>query len=108
MGISKGTSGETDCETALREIREETGLSVELLKGFRRETIYRVRKAGKRVTYFLAQGNPDIPTEISDLSEVAQAVWCDPDDAQECLKAEDRQLVFQEALDHIEKRDYGT
>ena len=109
-GFPKGhvEPGETDCETALREIREETGLSVELLKGFRRETIYRVRKAGKRVTYFLAQGNPDIPTEISDLSEVAQAVWCDPDDAQECLKAEDRQLVFQEALDHIEKRGYGT
>lgn len=51
--------GETLEQTAFREIREETGLEVELIPGFREEIEYIYVRAGKRirkkVVYFLAR-----------------------------------------------------
>lgn len=59
-GFPKGhmEPGETERETALREIREETGLRVRLVPGFRMEDEYALpgRMPGrKRVIYFLAE-----------------------------------------------------
>lgn len=50
--------GETEQETALREISEETGLRVELLEGFRAVTEYPLPTppdTRKRVVFFLAE-----------------------------------------------------
>ncbi len=56
-GFPKGhvENGETEKETAKREILEETGLSVELLDGFRMDDCYRLpgTKTMKDVVYFL-------------------------------------------------------
>ena len=60
-GFPKGhvEGNETERETALREIREETGLSVRLLPGFREEDAYSFLAGGeqiqKQVVYFLAE-----------------------------------------------------
>ena len=59
-GFPKGhmEQGETERETALREIREEVGLTVRLLGGFREVYEYPLpKKPGvtKRVIYFLAE-----------------------------------------------------
>ncbi|MEM0370638.1 MAG: bis(5'-nucleosyl)-tetraphosphatase [Pyrobaculum sp.] len=51
--------GETLEEAALREIREETGLEVKLIEGFREEVEYVYRRGGKsvrkKVYFFLAE-----------------------------------------------------
>ena len=59
-GFPKGhmESGETERETALREILEETGVRVELLEGFRAVTEYTLPSppdTRKRVVFFLAE-----------------------------------------------------
>ena len=59
-GFPKGhmEPGETEMQTALREIREEVGLSCALLEGFRRQDQYSLpKKPGtvKQVVYFLAE-----------------------------------------------------
>lgn len=59
-GFPKGhmESGETETETALREIREEVGLHPRLIEGFRTEDKHPLpRKPGvmKQVVYFLAE-----------------------------------------------------
>ena len=59
-GFPKGhmEPGETERETALREIFEETGLRVELLEGFRAVTEYPLPTppdTRKRVVFFLAE-----------------------------------------------------
>ena len=61
-GFPKGRmeAQETEQETALREIREETGLSVALIPGFRAEDAYRLVREGKphvvkHEVYFLAE-----------------------------------------------------
>lgn len=59
-GFPKGhmEPGETEQETALREIYEEVGLRVRLLPGFRAVTEYRLPSppdTSKRVVFFLAE-----------------------------------------------------
>lgn len=59
-GFPKGhvEAGETEVETALREVREETGLMVRLIDGFRTTDEHPIpQKAGtmKQVVYFLGE-----------------------------------------------------
>ena len=60
FGFPKGHCevGETEEETALREIREETGLPVRLIPNFRHVDAYPIPKLPgvmKKVVYFLAE-----------------------------------------------------
>lgn len=58
VGFPKGhmEAGESERETALREIQEETCVKVKLLPGFRRTVQYHMPSGNdKRVVYFLAE-----------------------------------------------------
>lgn len=77
-GLPKGhvEAGETEEETALREVREETGLAVSLIDGFRTTDSHPFMREDKEermkhIVYFLAeyQGQSLLPqeTEISDI-----------------------------------------
>lgn len=62
---------ETEQETAIREIREETGLSVRFVSGFRRVIAYSPRpRRMKDVVFFLAEAKPGEvvcqPEEVAD------------------------------------------
>ena len=53
-------AGESEKQTAIREIWEETGLNVELISDFRYKTHYSItKKIEKQVVLFLAQANGD-------------------------------------------------
>lgn len=76
-GFPKGhmEPGETEQETALREIFEETGIRVKLLEGFRAVTEYdlpRIPNTRKRVVFFLGEYENQ-PVRIQD-SELASYV----------------------------------
>ncbi|MCR8969949.1 bis(5'-nucleosyl)-tetraphosphatase [Facklamia sp. 7083-14-GEN3] len=76
--------GETEEETALREIKEETGLEVELNNQFRETTRFSPKKdVMKEVVYFMAKANSNKVTR--QLEEVSQFLW----------------LPYQEALNKI-------
>lgn len=71
-------AGETERQTALREIREETGLKVRLLRGYRECVCYNPRPdVRKQVVYFLAVSDwvEPVPQE----EEIRAAVWMDLD-----------------------------
>jgi len=73
-GLPKGhlEKGETERQAALREIREELGVTVELVPGFRHVVEYTLRGGRtKMVTYFLATYR-DQPIRV-DPSEVSDA-----------------------------------
>ncbi len=73
--VPKGhiATGESERETALREIREETGLTVSLLDGFRKELSYTVSaKASKNLVLFLAEATGELALGENEISE---AVW---------------------------------
>ncbi len=67
-GFPKGhmEQAETETQTALREIKEETGLTVNIVDGFRAEHSYSFTRNGqlimKSVVYFLAEYLNQSPT----------------------------------------------
>ena len=67
-GFPKGhmENRETEQETALREVKEETGLSVEIIEGFRTEDSHTFTRSGetrmKHIVYYLAEYSDQIPT----------------------------------------------
>lgn len=75
--------GESDIDTALREITEETGINdVTFLEGFKKEIFYKYKRnnhlISKKVVYFLAKSN-SIDVALS--SEHLDFVWEPYEDA---------------------------
>ena len=68
--------GETEKETAAREIKEETGLDVDIKKDFREISDYcPFGKIRKHVVFFLAQAFTD-DVKIQE-EEIAEYIWVD-------------------------------
>lgn len=68
-------AGETEEETALREVWEETGLKVSLQNGFRREMSYTVSaKALKHVVFFLARAQGELTLGENEISDY---IWAE-------------------------------
>ena len=95
---------ETEEETARREIREETALSVRFLPGFRREYTYeKMPDVLKTVVFFLGeqkQGELRIQEE-----ELAGAGWFTEEEAMERITYERDRSVFQKALEFLKERE---
>lgn len=85
--------GETEEETALREIKEETDIDVALIPGFREVITYTPKKdICKDVIYFLGKALTYDYTPQE--SEVAQIKWVEINHANSILNYDnDRQLV---------------
>ena len=88
-GFPKGHKepGETEEQTALREIREEVGLSPRLIPGFRVETAYPLpEKPGvtKHAAYFLAEYEDQVI--VPQPEEVAEASLMTFDEAMAALR----------------------
>lgn len=79
--------GENELQTALREIKEETGLSVSLLDGFRHSVEYFPKPhVKKQVVYFL--GHPEVDDTVRrQEEEISEYQWCLLDEA-------DRMVTF--------------
>lgn len=92
--------GETEEETAVREIMEETGIEVMLDTSFRRVITYSPKKeTTKDVIYFLAKAVTYDYTPQEE--EIAQIKWVEINHAASILSYDnDRQLVVQ-AKDRI-------
>lgn len=85
--------GETEVQTALREVKEETGLCIELQKNFRRQVTYSPRPGiSKDVVYFL--GFAQDSRTVRQVEEISELRWVDLENAQEYLTYEnDRSLL---------------
>lgn len=101
-GFPKGhmEPGETEEETALREIREEAGLNVRLIPGYRETVEYPLpKKPGtmKRVVYFLAEyeNQPLVPQP----EEISSAVLMEYEDAMVVLPYEYQKRMLARARD---------
>ncbi|HYF50718.1 MAG TPA: NUDIX domain-containing protein [Planctomycetota bacterium] len=101
-GAPKGHSdtGETEMETAIREIFEETGIRrLSFQPGFREALRYEVRKKGqlfhKESVYFLAQTEPDVEVHLS--HEHTEAHMATIDEVDVLLNHEDLKEVFHKA-----------
>lgn len=96
---------ETEEETALREIKEETDLDVKLLTDFRVSEQYNpAEKPGvtKQVVYFLAQYTDGIPCVVRP-NEVRSLKSLRFEDAYNIIEYENKKEMLKQADDHIKK-----
>ncbi|MBR1730825.1 MAG: NUDIX domain-containing protein [Ruminococcus sp.] len=85
--------GETEEETAIREIKEETSLDVEIKEGFREISDYcPYGKIHKRVVFFLAQAFTD--NVVVQEEEIAEYIWVDLQQARKlCTYDNDLRII---------------
>lgn len=103
-GFPKGhvEKGENERQTALREIKEETGLKVSIINGFREiSDYYSFGNAKKRVVFFLARSSTkEVDLQVEELSSYIWATY------EQCLKLfefKNNILILKKAVKFINK-----
>lgn len=98
-GFPKGhvEDGETEEQTAVREIKEETNIDVEIDNSFRKVIIYSPKPdVIKDVVFFI--GRPISDNLVIDPSELIDAKWVNAKDARDYFAYQDTIDVYEEAL----------
>lgn len=100
--------GETDHETAIREVKEETGIDISITQDFSRESTYAPRPGvSKTVVFFLGNYLGGIlrpqPEEVKCVS------WMTPDECKGFLIFDRDREIFEDALRYVsELESRGT
>ncbi len=106
FGFPKGhvEKGESEMQTAMREVREETGVIAAFDAAFRREVIYRsprFRTGKKRVVFFLAECPEDqTPAPHHETKELLLIPY---EEAMSALKLDTLKRVLSDANEKITK-----
>ncbi len=103
-GFPKGhvEEGETDRQTALREVYEETGLNIRVIEGFKEEERYSpTYNVHKTVVYFLAEAVTEDVVYI--LPEVEAHIWLNAQEACQHLTFESQQALIVKAEDFLQQ-----
>ncbi len=95
-------AGETEYETALREVMEETSSRIAIVSDFRATVNYRPSPGVmKEVVYFLAfTTSADIKAREGEIAEVE---WVPLDQAEECLAHDNDKTVFRAAMERMQR-----
>ena len=94
-------AGETEVQTALRELKEEVGMEAKLIDGFREELSYWIAGGRlKRVVLFLAKYEDGT---IKTSTEADNFIWADVKTAGELLGNPDYLDILESAEKYIEK-----
>ena len=98
-GLPKGhvELNETEEETAIREVLEETNIEAKIIPGFRKVITYSPREnVLKDVVFFV--GVPSSDELINQASEVSEVKYVSIDDALNLVSHEDEKDVITEAI----------
>ncbi len=104
IGFPKGHMevGETEIETAVRELKEETNIGVKIAQGFRQQIEYPLPGRGdaiKQSVYFLGRCTSD--NIICQVSEVADATFLPYSEALKAITFDDTKKILKLAEEFI-------
>ena len=108
-GFPKGhvEENETEIDTAIREVFEETRLKIDIINGFRVEQKYSFKKGetiiDKEVVLFLATFSNQKP--IAQESEISKIIFADYKKAKSLFQFEDNVETLKKANDYINKKN---
>ena len=93
--------GETETETAIREVKEETNIDVKIIddKRFKINYIIEDKQIDKDVIYFIAK-----PTSFDgkpQLEEVSKVEWVDLDKARDVLTYDDTKKLIDDVIKRL-------
>lgn len=92
--------GETEEETAIREIKEETNIDVEIDNRFRKVITYSPKENTiKDVVFFIGKAKSN--DLIIDKSELLEAKWVNAKEVENYFEYEDNKEVFKAALKYL-------
>ena len=95
-------AGETESQTAEREILEETGLRVRVDRRYRAENRYNIRPDTQKLVVIFAAVTDQ--AEITPQpEEIAEAFWLPVDQALERLTYERDRKIMRDAFEHLKK-----
>ena len=95
-------SGESEVQTALREIREETGLKVCIQENFRECVYYSPKPDTKKmVVYFLAYPLTNIIKKQDE--EIGEIMWADMDEAVKIVTFKNDRELLGKAKEYLKK-----
>ena len=104
-GFPKGhiEKDETEYETALREVKEETNIDARIIDGFRKVISYSPKEGViKYVTFFI--GEPLNYDTISQENEIEQTLFVPIGEAINLVTYEEEKEALNEAIDFIKKQ----
>ena len=92
--------GENEIQTALREVKEEVGLDVEINTEKRYELNYIIENRIDKTTilYIAKPKNEDI---VMQESEIANVKWCDYDEAVNILTFDNWKEMFRQVVEDL-------
>lgn len=101
-GFPKGhvEENETEEETAIREIKEETNIDVEIDNNFRKVITYSPKEnVIKDVVFFIGKAISD--ELVIDPNELLEAKWVNHHDAKDYFEYQETTQVFEAALEYL-------
>lgn len=104
-GFPKGhmENGESEKETAIREVFEETGLHIDTLEEFKTSHHYTLANGNlKEVTFFLGEVTQPV-TQIQ-ADEIKNYEWLNEQDTFKKLTFDNTKLILEEALQFLNKK----
>ena len=106
-GFPKGHTEdqETDIQTAIREVTEETGINIEILDGFKKSIKYiPFPEVLKKVIFFI--GITEEEKVTIDRDEIEDYMWCSYEEALKMITYKPQRDVMESSLQFI-KNHYG-
>lgn len=95
--------GETEVQTAIREVKEETNIDVEVNEEYRYVTKYSPKEdVMKQVVYFLAKNIND--NKQAQLEEVSEVKWFTYEDAMNTITYETSKEILTKLKKDLEKK----
>lgn len=96
---------ETEEQTALREIKEETNLDVTIDKGFRRVSTYSPKEGVmKDVIFFIAKLKEDAADEKAQECEIQELDWFSYEDAINTITYDNDKNILKQAIKYIRSK----